>query len=537
MITREHWREWLRVLLLYLPALVFQIAHYSAEQGNADAIGTGFVQYDQAYYMANARQYVDGATDGIRYASPFSVEVEPPAIYFQPQVFVLGQLWRITGADPGILFSIFGIVFGLLCVRACLRVLDHVLPPGAQGRNLIQLLFVWGGGLLFLFGMAFGVLHGEGMGTALDNAFRFDPAGGWWFLNLGRNLIYPFEAYYHFLFFSIVLAILKKRHYTVVVIGALLAISHPFTGVATLLMLSAWSICEQWILRTRQLPRWFVPIIVGTLLLSLAYYGVVLPRDPEHAALMAQWKIAWTEDRITTLAAYAVVAFIALTQLRSIDRVRTFLRNPFHRLLVIWGTTWFALEQHDLFITPVQPLHFTRGYTWCALFLMGAPIHARTIQWSRDRSGKVISSLVVAALVVFLLVDNGAWMTVHTRDNMNGAGENITLTRDQRELYRRLASELPSNTLLVCNDPMTAYLALVYTPHRSYCSHHSNTPHFAERHHALIDYFNGRITDPLLEQELVIVNDERVRPFVFAALSERLFSAGSLVVYRMPAQP
>jgi len=25
--------------------------------------------------------------------------------------------------------------------------------------------------------------------------FQYDPQNGWWFLNLGRNLVYPFEAY------------------------------------------------------------------------------------------------------------------------------------------------------------------------------------------------------------------------------------------------------------------------------------------------------------------------------------------------------
>ncbi len=535
MIRRDPWRELLRVLLLYLPALVFLAAHYGAQRGNADAIGTGFVQYDQAYYMANARQYVDGANNGFRYASAFSAEVDPPAIYFQPQVFVLGQLWRATGADPGILFSIFGIVFGLLCVRACLRVLDLVLTPVSKGRGLSSLLFVWGGGLFVLLGMAYGSLHGEDPLTALRGAFRFDPAGGWWFLNLGRNLIYPFEAYYHFLFFSIVLAILKKRYYTVVAIATLLAISHPFTGVATLLMLVAWAVCEQWILRTRQLPRWFGTTLAGTLLLTLGYYGAVLPRDPEHAALMAQWKIAWTEDLITTVAAYSVVGLLALVQLRSLDRVRAFLRDPFHRLLLVWGATWFTLENHDLFFTPVQPLHFTHGYTWSALFLIAAPVLARILE--RERLSSKVSSLVIASFVLVFLLDNGLWMATRTRANLIGEGESITITRHQRELYRWLASELPPNVLIVCNDPMIAYLALVYTPHRAYCSHKFNTPYVAARRASVTDYFNGRITDPLLKQELFAIVKENDPPFLFATQGERLFSSGNLVVYRIPEQP
>src|SRR5262245_66512262 len=65
------WREWFFAVLLYAPVLIPYAAHHLPRDGD-ERIPTGFVQYDQPYYMANARQYLDGATDGLRYASPFS---------------------------------------------------------------------------------------------------------------------------------------------------------------------------------------------------------------------------------------------------------------------------------------------------------------------------------------------------------------------------------------------------------------------------------------------------------------------------------
>ena len=535
MIARIRWREWGFVLLLYLPVVLFYVAHYAAGQRDPYRLATGFVQYDQPYYMANARQYVDGVTDGLRYASPFSAQEDPDTIYFQPQIALLGWLWKITGADPGVLFVLFGLVFGLLCVRTCLRVLDHVLPSTASWRRLIAFLFVWGGGLLVLVGSGYGLFHGEEVWGALVGSFRFDPANGWWFLNLGRNLIYPLEAYYHFLFFSLVLALLRKRFALATGVAALLAFSHPFTGVATLLMLLAWAALERWYARSGEVPRWFIPSLTTILLLVLLYYGPALMSNPEHRVLMAQWKIAWTEDAITFVPAYVLVGLLAFGRLRSPQRAIGFLRSPIHRLLVVWAVTWFALENHEFAITPVQPLHFTRGYTWSALFLIGVPFLSGALAWLRGRWSKAAVGTVVGIFSLFFILDNGIWMTLQTRANARGEGADLLVTRDQQDLFEWLAQKVPANSLLVANDPMTAYLALVYTPHRAYYSHHYNTPYAGQRYPTLGAYFQGRITDPLLEQPLLAVVYERNGAFVFADRGERIYANGSYSVYRMPA--
>ncbi len=535
MKMRERWREWSLAIALYLPVALLYIAHFCAGLWNPDLVGTGFVQYDQPYYMANARQYLDGATNGIAYGLPYSALEHPPAIYFQPQIALLGLVWKLTGLDPGILFVLFGVVFGLLCIRTVLRVLDHVLPSETTGRTLLAVLFVWGGGILFLVGLAYGLLQGEGVLRSLGSSYRFDPAGGWWFLNLGRNLVYPLEAYYHFLFFSCVLFLLKKRYALAAGSAVLLAASHPFTGVATLLMLLAWSILERAFVRSKEVPRWFVPSMAIALLVAVFYYGPLLGMDPEHAVLAQQWKIAWTEDAITFVPAYVLVGLLALGRTRTPERTLSFLRSPFHRLLVIWVLTWFALENHEFAVTPVQPLHFTRGYTWSALFLIGAPFLANGLRWLHDRMGRAPAFLVIGSFAVLFTLDNGIWMVVQTRANLRNEGAGIQFTRDQRDLFQWLSTGVPANSLLVANDPMTAYLALVYTPHRAYYSHHYNTPHTEQRYLAAFEYFNGRIADPLLEQELLAVVYEANGKFVFADRGTRLYTSGSYSVYRMPA--
>lgn len=533
MTKQQRLREWALVVLLYLPVLAFYGAHFAAGLHDPDRQGTGFVQYDQPYYMANARQYLDGATDGLRYASPFSTKEHPTPIYFQPQLAVLALLWEFTGLDPGVVFVLFGIVFGLLCVRTCLRVLDHLLGP-SRWRTLIAFLFLWGGGALFLLGLAFGLVKGDGLHDAFAGSFRFDPAGGWWFMNLGRNLVYPLEAYYHFLFFTIVLACLRRRFACAVLVSLVLAFSHPFTGVATLLMLLAWGCMERWYMRSAILPRWYLPALGSILMLAVIYYGVVLARDAEHAVLTQQWKIAWTEDAITFVPAYAFVGLFAFAYLRTPPRALAFLKAPTNRLLIVWALTWFALENHEFAVTPVQPLHFTRGYTWCALFLVGVPFLADALQWMRDHWNKGVATAVISVCSILFVLDNTVWMAMQTRANARGEGASIHTTRDQRALFAWLAREAPGNSLLVANDPMTAYLALVYTPQRAYYSHHYNTPYTERRYAALIAYFQGHVTDPLLQGPLLAVVYESNGPFVFADQAQWLYANASYTVYRMP---
>ena len=83
-------------LLLSLPAF-FPLVYAVCFAWAKGLVPTGFIQYDLAYYVANARQHFD---EGFRltYGNPYA-SYGTPAIYFQPHILLLGILQKL-GLDP-----------------------------------------------------------------------------------------------------------------------------------------------------------------------------------------------------------------------------------------------------------------------------------------------------------------------------------------------------------------------------------------------------------------------------------------------------
>ena len=104
---------------------------------------TGFIQYDQPYYMADARKFFDGGFHFL-YGNPFSPDPGTPAIYFQIHLFVLGWIEAVTGCDPGVLYVIFGFVAALACVRVALALYEQVGGLGTPTQWVGLVLFIWG---------------------------------------------------------------------------------------------------------------------------------------------------------------------------------------------------------------------------------------------------------------------------------------------------------------------------------------------------------------------------------------------------------
>jgi hypothetical protein len=484
--------RWWASLALLLPVIVLYACEYL--RGGF----TGFIQYDQPYYMANARKFFDGGFHFL-YGNPFSPDPGTPAIYFQIHLLVLGLVQAVTGCDPGLLYVIFGFFAALVCVRVAIALYEQVagLGTGAQWAGLV--LFIWGGGVLALTGLAFHLFHRSNVQTTLTDLFHFDPSQGWWFLNLGRNLVFPTEAYYHALALGAVLMAMRNNFRVAFWLTLILSLSHPFTGLQFLLILLVWCGWEMGFLRNRTIPFTFPAMLLAILAFHLAYNIFLLNLFPEHRVLFVQWSFAWGEPVSAFLAADLLVGFFAWRAMRNWKLAAELFSGAANRLLLTWFVVSFILAHHDLVIQPRQPLHFSRGYTWIPLFLLGAQPLLRMLEKSFCLKSRILRMAAVGSVFLIGLSDNLAWFGLHGAMAMAPRWgitwlpeDGFCLSAADRQLYGWLMQRpVPHVELLITpdSDVSLIYLAMTYTDYRGWYSHYALTPFANQRKRELADFF------------------------------------------------
>ena len=510
---------------LALPAFAPLVGHYVGFI-RAGLHPTGFLAYDMPYYMANAREHFDAGGFSLLYGSPFTYDYGTPRIYFQPLTLLLGLFGRLPGADPGVVLALVGLIAAVVCARIGIALFDRFASRATPSGKLALVVFFWGGGAVVLLGMLFVILPGPA-GTklaeppSLSGYWWFtglaDPAAGWWFLNFGRNFVYATEAVYHALFLGAALLIIRRRFAAALGVMAVLAASHPFTGLQFLLIALAWSALELVVLRSRVVPWWFVAGSAVLVALHVWYYLVYLPSFPEHRQLQDQWTIRWTISVAQTIIAYGIVGGCAWARLRPAARPRTVLNEFPNRLVLVWLFVSLALENHELFLPrAIQPIHFTRGYSWIALFLLGLPALISAIDHVRENTHVRWRVLAVAGFGLVLVLDNVVWLGATTAQAMgiqlgkplppDSVKLGYGLSTDERALFDWMNRPENRGSVVVSQDDDVGYLLTTYTPLRSWFSHRVNTPRNMQRYEEIGRFFeSGAITDAWRELPLVIV--------------------------------
>jgi hypothetical protein len=500
-VSHSSFRWWVSLALL-LPVIVLYACEYFGANGNTF---TGFIQYDQPYYMANARKFFDGGFY-LLYGNPFSPDPNTPRIYFQIHLLVLGFLQFITGCDPGVLYVIFGFFAALICVRVAMALYEQVAGLDSPAKWTGLVLFMWGGGIFALFGLCFHLFEGSDFHTTVTDLFHFDPAQGWWFLNLGRNLVLPTEAYYHALALGAVLMVMRGNFRVAIWLIFLLAISHPFTGLQFLLIFLAWCGLEIVVFRNRGIPFAFPALLVCILFFHLVYNLILLNLFLEHRAVFLQWGMAWTESATAFVLAYVLVGLLAYCTVHSSKNAHSLFASASNRLLLVWLGVSLVLVHHDLIITSQQPLHFTRGYVWIPLFLLVTQALTNILERCFSVKSPGLRIFAVCLVLLIGLSDNLAWFSLHTamalspRWGVNWmAPDGFRLEANDRQFFQWLEGRPgPHTELLVTadNNSSLVYLAMTYTDYRSWYSHFAITPFANQRQGELISFFNDGTIPP-----------------------------------------
>ena len=469
-------------LIFLLPVLLFYIAHFFHPKINPNHVATGFVQYDQPYYVINSLEYKkDSSSFPLTFALPYESQLPKDKIYFFPQIFAIGYLLKITSINPTFLFLLFGFVFGYLAILQVLKIIDYLTTEFKINKPiLVKFLAIWGGGLLFLAGFFYSLFqHHFQLGMALKNSFIFDPGDGWWMLNVGRNFIYPMEAFYHFLVFSTVLFILKKQHIKAALLAGFTMLCHPFTGVIIAAATGSFFLLQY--LKNKNKNTLISLCIVGVSgCWLIAYNFLILPQNASHKALMNQWTINWSAPITTFLLAYT---FVIVSALLSLKNKWFTLKNEFGWFLLCWLITNVSLENHQYFIKPHQPLHFSHGYVWFCLFLMGLPA---LIHLTNN-----LKNMYLYAISMVFVADNVTWFSLKSMGQLFHGG--IYLTQDEYQTLQFLKQPNNANFVVSENEKI-AYFNLYYSNNSSYTSHVFNTPNIADKQKIISQISQGDTT-------------------------------------------
>lgn len=284
--------------------------------------------------------------------------------------------------------------------------------------------------------------------------FRLDPASGWWFLNWGRNLAFPTETTYHAVVAVAWLATLRKHWSLAALMTALAAATHPWTGLELLATMSAWWGLRLILVPGRESLR-YAAVTALTVTCFLTYYFVYLNSFPSHTRLSEVWALDWSLRSRTLAVAYGPVFVLAAARLWR-DRKNLSEKEGF---LVVCFLAAAALALHDRVLPPVQPLHFTRGYIWTPLFLIGLPLMGDGLSWLRRRWSRPAFFAALAVFVVLGVSDNLAFFV---REASLPSGQGFTLTAEERGALRSIDRECLSG-VVACEDNDLCYLTATYT--------------------------------------------------------------------------
>ena len=462
-------------LLLGLPAFI-PLVYAVCSAWAKGLVPTGFLQYDLAYYVANARQHFD---EGFRltYGNPYAPYGTPP-IYFQPHILLLGILQKL-GLDPGVALNLFGLAAVAFAAIVAARLYEEVVGWRTPAQKLGLVCFFWGGGILSLFGLAFGVFAGTPVAKA---SLLFDPMDGWWLLNFGRNLVLPTEAYYHGIFLLAILMLIRNRRGTALALAALLSSSHPFSGLSLALVFTAYAAIET-ILKSGAVSIRFLAGATAILVLHIGYYQVFLNRFADHRLLRAQWELDWPYMAWTAFPALYLVGTFAFIRLSRWKHLQPVLADPRMRLFMVLLIVILGLTHHDLLIKPVQQIHFAHGYDWIALFFLGAPGLLQLLDKILAIQPKIWPGVWrTAAVAMFLLLmtsDNLFWFASFRDAAVQRYA--ITIDPDESDALRWLGQHAEPPALIASTSRNINYLTSTYTRARSWFGHDYNTPHAEER--------------------------------------------------------
>ena len=236
--------------------------------------------------------------------------------------------------------------------------------------------------------------------------------------------------------------------------------------------------------------------------------------------VFAQWSLAWTESAVTSLGADILVGVLAVYTVRTWTLARAVFAESRSRLLGIWFVVSLLLAHHDLFFPAKQPLHFTHGYTWCALFLLGVGPLRQLLEGITARPVTIVRGSVLGLIFVIALSDNLLWFGLQATASLTSRWKwfpdhAITLDQSDRELFYWLMERPGPHADVLVSDPAlpVTYLAVTYTDYRGWATHFATTPFARQRGMEVRDFLQtGTVPAAWNGKEVIVILDKHSAP-------------------------
>ena len=476
-----------RLLLTFLLCLPFVFLYlFYWLNHDASLFPTGIIQYDNVGYAAYAKQSLDADPFSFTYSNPFEDSPHYPRILFQTQNIFLAGLMKL-GISPGVAVCLFSFFCCLLCVYVIISLFDHFFPE-AKHRNICLLLLVWGGGVLALAsGLIIPFRPQPGI-PFWEKLIYLDPAKGWWGLSFGRPLYFGVESYYHLVFWLAVLTMFLRKWLLALALCLILCFSHPFTGIHLLLTLLAFVSVEKLVYKKKDIPSWFMFGMIVLIGIHLYYYLVFLNRFASHKSVSDQYSQNWNYHLYHFGPAYLIVFALTLVSIR-IQTWKGFIAQQRNRFFLTLAAVSFLLSNHELFLKPMQPIHFARGYEWTSYFFMALP----AIVFILERLKKRV--VVLGIFVVFFLLDNIVWFGNYAASRVKEPSVGH-ITREQKQILKLIQDRSTEETLILGSDPILPYLSTIYSKAYAWYSHPYTTSYAMYKRSAYAKFLETGQPDP-----------------------------------------
>lgn len=448
---RAAWaRDWCWSIVAALPYFSVYLAHYVGSAGRA----TGFVVADMAQYAALGRPAFETGPR-LLYANAYDSDSAAPRIYFHWFEWLHGASVVELGLDPGLFFVIWGIVAGLVLSRVTLALTDRCLST-RRFRIPLFLITMWGGGVFVTSAVAHNLWRSY---PITWETLRYDPVGGWWFFNWGRNLVFSTEATFHVFMATLWLGIMDRRWWLAAFGLTMLQTTHPYSGAQASCIVVAWVIAHRLLPRTAAIPWRAVTLSLALVALFFAYNLFYLRQFPQHRLVMENMSARWLVDMAPMIRGWLPVGLLAAARLTR-DRHTLDQRTWF---IVIAAATSFLLANHEWFeflFRPIEPIHFTRGYVWLPLWLLGLPTVERLLEWTTATSDRrVACSVPLTVCGLIGVADNVGFLTQYFADRRE---QGVYLDTDVRQAFDYLSRHRTRGTILVTDDRIS-YVVRTYT--------------------------------------------------------------------------